>query len=159
MLTNFRKSVSNIYVRLSATVLLMLLNSAIANGQKGNIVGVFRDIGIGEQAVTYVEFKNDSTVILKRLPLGNPSDAKSIVTQSGIWRTIGDTVIINITPYSKSTQDSIPAQLIYLIKNEDVLYTRRFNTGKFVKDGPFSKVKGRLVRLPQEFLEEYTNLK
>jgi hypothetical protein len=161
MLINFRKSVSNIYIRFSETLLLILLSSVIANGQKDNIIiGIFRNIDIDERVATYVEFKNDFTVMLKRLSFENSSGTKSVVTHSGTWRTIRDTLILNFPPYYKTTQDSIPVQLKFLIKNENVLYTRRLNTGKFVKDGLLGrKVQGRLVRLSTKLLEEYTDLK
>ena len=136
--------------------LLSVLFVTYGNGQDRKLVGVFRDID--PIAITYVEFKADSTVIVKRL-LMDSFETKRAFIDSGTWRMVKDSVVLNLTcgledRHSFSIRHK---QLVYLIKNENALYTHRYKTGKFATDGIFKHAR-KLSRLQERFLPEYRNL-
>ncbi len=129
--------------------------STYCNSQNRNIVGVFRSID--KISSTYVEFRTDSTVIVKTL-LWDSFETKRAFIDSGTWRLVNDTAFLNLA----TNRDDRPTfakhtQLVYLIKNKNALYTHRYRNGKFATDKLFKKAR-KLFRLHERFLGEYSIL-
>ena len=132
------------------------LFAAYSNGQDRNLVGIFRNINA--LAFTYVEFKADSTVIVKTL-LRDSFKTKRAFIDSGTWRIVNDSVFLKLTSSFGDRHSLVTKhnQLVYLIKNKNALYTNRYKKGKFVTDGIFRKAR-KLIRLQERFLAEYSRL-
>jgi hypothetical protein len=123
------------------------------------LIGVFRDVDISNRAITYIEFKADSTAILKKINLRQNDTTKKAFALNGQWKMNKDTVILD---FGRVLQDSHlyynnEPQIKLLVKNSNALYNRRSPNGKFITDSILKKAN-KLVRLRPEFLYEYSDL-
>jgi hypothetical protein len=146
-------------MRIYLTVLFVLISSFAYRSQGQNIVGVFREVDMYNNVITYIEFKADSTAIVKKTNLKKTDTTERAFVAKGYWKLNKDTVILD---FGNVLQDhrlyhgnEVP--IIMFIKNNSALYSRRYENGKFVKDGLLKKAY-KLVRLRPELFYEYNNL-
>lgn len=143
-----------------STAFVVLISSCVCRSQGLNLIGVYRDVDISNRAITYIEFKADSTAILKKINLNKNDTTKKTFSFNGQWTINKDTIILDFgrVLLNSSLYYRNEPQIKLLVKDSNALYSRRGRNGKFIRDSILKKVY-KLVRLRPEFLYEYNDLR
>jgi hypothetical protein len=141
------------------TALFVLVGSFVCRSQEPDLIGVFMDVDISNHTITYIEFKANSSAILKKTNFRKNDATENAFVVNGRWKMNNDTVTLD---FGKVLPDcnlyySNESKIKLLVKDNDSLYSRRHKNGEFVKDGLLKRAN-KIVRLRPEFLSEYNDL-